>query len=343
MTTLKDNLSSDYLGAFAKLKPKKAPKNILVYVESYEDIAFWRSILMSFENQQIQFDIQLPSKTTLAKGKNKALQKTNEIFEYIPLRNLGNYLLICVDSDYDYLLKDYSEYSKIINSNDFIFQTYSYSIENLKCYAESLHSICVSATLNDKVLINFSELMKTYSNIVYDLFLWNLFFYKTGDFCTFTLKMFCNIIKVLEEPKIDEFGKSALVELSIRVNQKIEELEIAFADNIEDVKKLGTSLLELGLNQENAYLFIQGHTIFDNVVLMFLKPICKQLKTEHEITIKKSAKHEAERTYSMNQYHNQIKMNKVEVLLSNNTEFKQIFLYQKIKSDLEHYINNLSN
>ena len=41
---LSDNLSSLYLGAANKLKPKKAKKKIVAYVESYDDVAFWRSV-----------------------------------------------------------------------------------------------------------------------------------------------------------------------------------------------------------------------------------------------------------------------------------------------------------
>jgi len=338
MTTLKDNINSDYLHAFNKLKSKKAPKTITVYVESDEDIAFWRNILYLYENQNICFDIQLPSNTSLAKGKNKVMQKSFEIFNHLSINNLGNYLLVCIDSDYDYLLQNYSIYSKIINDNDFIFQTYSYSIENLKCFSESLRNISVSATLNDNVYLDFNELLKTYSNIVFKLFLWNLYFYAIGDFKTFSLTAFCEVIKILENPNIDDHGKKSLENIAKRVNQKLAELEINFPDKIAEIIKFGDSLKSYGLHSDNAYLFIQGHTIFDNVVLMFLKPLCNHLKSEKELIIKKLAKNTKEIENNIKSYRN--KVTDVKTLLAKNTEFRQCFLYQKIKFDIEKFIKS---
>ena len=40
---LTENLSSLYIGAANSLKPKHARRKVVAYVESYEDISFWRS------------------------------------------------------------------------------------------------------------------------------------------------------------------------------------------------------------------------------------------------------------------------------------------------------------
>ena len=42
---LTENLSSLYIGAANSLKPKRARRKIVAYVESDDDISFWRSIL----------------------------------------------------------------------------------------------------------------------------------------------------------------------------------------------------------------------------------------------------------------------------------------------------------
>ena len=44
-TSLRDNLTSSYFNAAHKLYPKKARRRIIAYVESYDDIAFWRTLL----------------------------------------------------------------------------------------------------------------------------------------------------------------------------------------------------------------------------------------------------------------------------------------------------------
>ena len=45
---LKDNLNSRYFEAANALTSKKARHRIVAYVESYDDIYFWRTVLSEF-------------------------------------------------------------------------------------------------------------------------------------------------------------------------------------------------------------------------------------------------------------------------------------------------------
>ena len=47
---LSENLTSLYLGAAQRLKPKTARRKIVAYVESYDDVFFWRTVLDDFED-----------------------------------------------------------------------------------------------------------------------------------------------------------------------------------------------------------------------------------------------------------------------------------------------------
>ena len=169
MPSLKDYLDSDYLDAANHLQPKSAPNQITVYVESDEDISFWFNILRPYQSSTIKFNIILPSHAHLEKGKTAALRRSNDIFTLISEEQLGRFLLICVDSDYDYLLHQlYTKAEKQaiatkINANPFILQTYTYSIENYKCYAESLDEVCTTSTTNNRAVVDFPELLKQYS------------------------------------------------------------------------------------------------------------------------------------------------------------------------------------
>ena len=84
----------------------------------------------------------LPSATSLAKGKKMVLMNTLNTAE------LGRSLIACVDSDYDFLLQGATNTSRKINRSRYIFQTYTYAIENYHCFAESLHEVCVQVRLN---------------------------------------------------------------------------------------------------------------------------------------------------------------------------------------------------
>lgn len=107
---LSENLSSLYIGAANKLKPKCSRRKIIAYVESYDDISFWRTLLGEYENETRYFEVMLPSKTTLAKGKKSVLM--NELGP-----RLGQNMIACVDSDYDYLLQGATHTSRYIINN----------------------------------------------------------------------------------------------------------------------------------------------------------------------------------------------------------------------------------
>ena len=96
---------------------------------------------------------------------------------------------------------------------------------------------------------------------------------------------------------------------------------------------------QFGLDEENTYLFAQGHTIKNNVILMFLNPIISHLKREKETQIKTNAQHKTELTDKMNYYKKQIVP--INIAINGNTEFKSCFLYLKINADLDKYIQKL--
>ena len=68
---LKDNLSSDWFSAANSLRSKKARRRIVAYVESYDDVFFWRTVLGDFEDETRYFEVMLPSKVNLSKGKKQ--------------------------------------------------------------------------------------------------------------------------------------------------------------------------------------------------------------------------------------------------------------------------------
>ena len=260
-TSLLDNLNSDLLAALTALLPKGSAQRVLVYVESHDDISFWRSILSPFERQGVNFDIQLPSHNTLQKGKTAVLEFADRV---------GQNLVLCVDSDYDYLLQGNSDTSELINKNQYIFQTYAYSIENLKCYSEGLHLILSQSSKNDTKIFDFNELMQLYSSIAYKLFLWSVHFSLKQDTTSFTLTEFCDTIKVLDKVQVSDKFASAFQGLKDRVAIKLSELERNYPNDVNEIQSLAKKLEQLGVLPTNTYLFIQGHTIKDNVVLMFL-------------------------------------------------------------------------
>lgn len=329
--TLKENLNSAYFDAAHRLYPRKARRRIIAYVESYEDIAFWKPLLAEFENEERYFQVMLPSATTLSKGKKMVLMNTLNTAE------LGKSLIACVDSDYDYLMQGATALSRKINNNKYIFQTYAYAIENYRCFAESLHGVCVQATLNDRYLLNFEKFMARYSETAYPLFLWCLWFYRNKDTHTFSITDFNCYVRLKDLRMRNPY--SSLDAMARTVNAKLEEFETRFPQHRDKVIALGNELREKGLYPDTTYLFIQGHHIMDNVVLKLLNPVCTVLRREREDEIRKLAGHNVQYRNELTSYTNS-QMN-VNVVLKKNANFGSLYLYQWLKKDLKEFVEGL--
>lgn len=327
--SLKHNLTSAYFDAANKLYSKKVRRRIVAYVESYDDVAFWRSLLGEFETEEYYFQVMLPSVDSLAKGKKMVLMNTLNTAE------LGNSLIACVDSDYDFLLQEQTPVSRKINGNPYIFQTYAYAIENFHCYAESLHEVCVQSTLNDRKLLDFPAFLSEYSRIVYPLFLWNVWFYYQHDNYTFPMYDF-NACTQLRNVNVHH-PEHTLEHVQESVSKKLSELHVRFPQEIGSVDDLGAKLEKLGLTPETAYLYIQGHHLLDNVVIKLLVPICTVLRREREEEIKRLATHNEQYYNELTNYENS-QMN-VGLMLKKNSGYKDLFLYQWLKEDIKEFLN----
>lgn len=326
--SLKHNLTSAYLEAASKLSPRKQRKRIVAYVESYDDVAFWRTLLSEFENDERYFQVMLPSSTSLAKGKKTVLMNT------LNTEELGRSLIACVDSDYDFLLQDSTRVSRKINSNPYIFQTYGYAIENFHCYAESLHEVCVQATLNDRAVIDFPAFMRRYSQIAYPLFLWNVWFYRHHDTGTFPMHDFNACVRLQDVSLKHPFRSLEAMEKGVA--KKLSELERRFPQYVEPVEALGQELAGLGLTPDTTYLYIQGHHIMDGVVLKLLAPVCTQLRREREEEIKRLAGHREQFRNELTGYENS--QVSVQVMLKKNSGYKELFLYRWVKEDIRGFL-----
>lgn len=330
--TLKGNLSSDYLKAAQKLYSKKSRRRIVAYVESYDDIAFWRSLLEQYEDETRYFQVMLPSSRSLTKGKKIVLTNT------VKADNFGESLIACVDSDYDYLLQGANPTSKVINSSKYVFHTYTYAIENYFCFAEGLHEVCVEATLNDKSIFDFEAYLVEFSQLIYPLFLWTIWFYGHADTNSFTMSQFNSLTRVYSF-RVNEPERS-LERIKQKVTRKLEELERNFPELVPKVESLGEELKPLGLMPTNTYLFIQGHHLFEQVVIKLLRPVCAVLRQQRENYIKRLAVHDEQYNNELTSYRNSI--TDVEHALKKSFGFRNLFAYHWLREDLQQFVDGLS-
>ena len=328
---LTDNINSQYFEAINKMTPKKARRRIVVYVESYDDVFFWRSVLGRYEDDKLTFDIMLPSRNQhLDRGKKAAISNM--------LKGVGRDMIACVDADYDYILQGATEMSRQMLENPYIFHTYAYAIENFQCYAKGLHETCVMVTLNDHRIFNFERFLQSYSQTIWPLFVWHVVFLQRRkmtmhfDMCEF------NKVVVLPSVRIQN-PKWAIEYLSKKVRAKMFQLERRFPKLKDALPETDQMLRDLGINDNNTYLYIQGHHLFDLVVSPVVQTVCDILRNEQENDIRDRAVHSEQARTEIACYENSL--GKVKMMMKKNTYYQFSPEFQKILADVERYLEKL--
>ena len=328
---LTDNINSQYFEAINKMTPKKARRRIVVYVESYDDVFFWRSVLGRYEDDKLTFDIMLPSRNQhLDRGKKAAISNM--------LKGVGRDMIACVDADYDYILQGATEMSRQMLENPYIFHTYAYAIENFQCYAKGLHETCVMVTLNDHRIFNFERFLQSYSQTIWPLFVWHVVFLQRRkmtmhfDMCEF------NKVVVLPSVRIQN-PKWAIEYLSKKVRAKMFQLERRFPKLKDALPETERMLRDLGINDNNTYLYIQGHHLFDLVVSPVVQTVCDILRNEQENDIRDRAVHSEQARTEIACYENSL--GKVKMMMKKNTYYQFSPEFQKILDDVERYLEKL--
>lgn len=332
MKRLNDNISSRYMEAANRLGSKKSRRRIVAYVESYDDIFFWRTVLSNFENDQHYFEVMLPSKGVLERGKKSVLMNTLSA-------KVGRDLIACVDADYDYVLQGVTHTSHQIIDNPYVFHTYVYAIENYQCYAQGLHTACVMATLNDHQVFDFVSFLTRFSEVLFPLFVWNVWHYRRGIYNKFSITDLNHVTDLgninLREPM------ETIEHLKRKVNKKVSQLILDYPDAKESYLALKKEIIEqLGITPQTTYLYIQGHNLFDKIVLPLAKKVCERLRRERENEINRQAMHDTQRRNELSCYVHSVQ--DIEQMLKKNTSYVMSEPFRRLQKDIERFLDEKS-
>ena len=329
MSSLRDNINSEYIAAANRMRSRQARRRIVAYVESYDDIFFWRTVLSRFENEQLYFEVMLPSRYNLSKGKKPVLMN-------LIGNKVGHDMIACVDADYDYLLQGRTKLSADIINNPYILHTYVYAIENYQCYAPSLHNVCVMVTLNDRQVFDFQRFMRTYSQAIYPLFVWNIWHYRYGCYSDFTMSDFN---RVIETGNIN-IGRpaQAIDNVQRKVQRKVSALKRMHPEAVPQVEQLAQELTQLGITPDTTYLYIQGHHLYDKVVTPLLKKVCSRLRQQRENEIHHNAQHGTQLRNELASYSHSV--GDINTMLRRNTEYQTALPFLQLLKDVERIIGN---
>lgn len=324
MNKLTGYISSGYISAANALNSQKAKRRIVAYVESYDDIYFWRSFLSLYENESRFFEVMLPSRKRLVRGKKSVLQ-------HLHTENIGKNMIACVDADYDYLLQGCTEQSQFMLSTPYVLHTYAYSIENLQCFAQGLHDVCVMATLNDHRIFDFTSFMHRLSEILYPLLVWSVELYRNNDYNDFTLTKLCALASINHFHLRDV--DSYLQRMEQKVADKLKWLSSRYPKHKLKVDSIDAEIRNLGVTPSTTYLYLHGHTLFDNIVLPVLTAVCETLRREREDEINRLAVHSTQRANEIACYKHSVE--EITTMLKKNHAYLLSPIAIRIKNDIE--------
>ncbi len=332
MRKLGQYITSDYISAANALRGKSKGRVVMVYVESYDDVVFWRAILSLLETAEVKFNIALPTRNDkLERGKKAALMAALK-------DRVGRDMIACVDADYDFLRQGTTTLSAALINNPYVFHTYAYSIENLLCWAPSLHDVCVMVTLNDSPYpVDFEAFMRSYSIVIYPLFVWSVLCARDAQHGKFTISDFMLTIKM------GSLTKGNLPRALERVEQKVNSClrrvtSAATPHTLDAYEALCRELTALGIVPEETYMYIQGHQLMNDTIVPLLTAVCNDLIRQRESEIQHQSKHNTQRRNEMSCYEHSIES--VSSMLKKHTHYLRSPQARRILADLKTFLND---
>lgn len=254
------------------------PNRVTVEVEDTIDRDFWSDLLRELcPEKEFHFD---PYHTVLGedgsyvrtgKGKAQIIKASSEFNAW----HIG-----CVDSDYDWLLSDYTDDGKTISNNKHLLQTYAYSIENLLCEPVTLTDVCKEAC-QEEPDFDFATYIEKLSKLVYPLLMWSLYLYSKGNH-DFTPNAWREILVNDKNNAEDSYEV-----IEGKVNAKLAEINSTHAEQVEAKDEMTDTLeKEKLVKPEDTYLYVRGHELYDHLLNSIITPIVKELYSQHIQSIK---------------------------------------------------------
>ena len=244
-------------------------------------------------------------------------------------------LLLCMDSDFDYLFDNEDEVSRQIVESPYMFHTYTYATENYLCYAPSLHNVCVKAVKNDAHIFDFERFMADYSRTIYPLFLWYAYSASRKTESVLPLVDFKAAVR-LGYLDIEQNGANTIAWLQRNIERRVASLEAEHPDMAREIPAFAERIRKKGVEPELTYHFMHGHTLMDNVVMVLLEGVCEKLRQMSLSQIICSSKEGVSLKNEMSNYTNTLRS--IRDVLLDNDNYTTSPLYLRLKEDIQRYI-----
>ena len=219
-----------------------------VHLEDKDDMVFWDAMLQNQRRGKYHYVTHSKSQS------GKETSGSSQCLRFRPY--LSNHFFIGIDSDMHYLLQEPE-----LDAAHFVCQTYTYSWENHYCEARALQERFVSSCPDRACHFDFETFLAAYSSVVYKPLLLLVYCLKNHK-PDFSRKQFnaCLPHQCKGEELADN-GKP-LIERITKIFEQY--LDTPFAKSV-DFEAERRYCQALNVNEQNAYLHVRGHNLFDLV------------------------------------------------------------------------------
>ena len=194
----------------------------------------------------------------------------------------------------------------------------------------------MKAAKNDSHIFDFERFMADYSRTIYPLFLWYAYSASRKTENVFTLLEFKASVR-LGYLDIFDNGVRTIEWLSRNVESRRKALEEAHPEMAAARPEFAERLRQRGVEPELTYLFMHGHTLMDNVVLVVLGCVCEKLRQMSVARIIASSKEGVALKNEMSNYTNSLRS--IRDVLLDNENYTSCPLYKRLREDIQQYID----
>ena len=178
--------------------------------------------------------------------------------------------------------------------------------------------------------------MAEYSRTIYPVFLWYVYSAQLASESVFPLVDFKNVVR-LGYLEVENNGADTLAWLERQVQRKLGYLRAEHPAMHRQMDAVAEYLATKGVEPENTYLFMHGHTLMDNVVMPMLNSVCDKLRTMSVAKINSSNKQGLPLRNEMSNYMNTLRS--IRDVLLDNENYTSCPLYELLENDIEDYLN----
>lgn len=177
--------------------------------------------------------------------------------------------------------------------------------------------------------------MADYSRTIYRLFLWYAYSAKLSDEHVFTLVDFKSSVR-LNYLDLEDNGARTIAWLQRNVARREQTLASKHPKQAAELDDFAAQLGRLGVTPETTYLYMHGHTLMDNVVMVLLETVCEKLRQMTAARITASKKEGVVLKNEMSNYTNT--QRSIRDVLLDNENYQDCPLFKRLYRDIERYM-----